>query len=104
MPELNPVTQAMRPPPRLTDEERDRARDLRCNYHLSFGEIARRLKKPKEAVCRALMTLRMPNEGRTRINMNVDPDDATEFFRRYRAAGETVREAFHRFLVEHPAT
>ena len=98
--ELNPRTQALRPSSHLNSEETEIARSLRRNQNLSFGTIARRLGKPKEAVCRALMTLRTPNEGRTRASLNVEIEDA-EFIKAFCRDGESIREAFSRFLREH---
>ena len=95
----NPHTQALRPPTYLTEEEERQARKLRCELNLSFGEIAERLGKPKEAVCRALMKLRTPNSERTRASLNVELEDA-EFIKAYCRNGESVREGFSRFLRE----
>ena len=96
----NPNTEALRPPTYLTEDEERLARKLRCEFSLSFGQIAKRLGKPKEAVCRALMKLRTPNFERTRAALNVELEDA-EFIKAYCRNGESVREGFSRFLREH---
>ena len=80
-------------------EER-RARELRRDFNLSFGDVAIRMGKPKEAVCRALMKLRTPSPRRTRASLNVELEDA-EFIKAYCWNGESVREGFSRFLREH---
>ena len=96
--DISPLTEALRPPVRMPPAQCKAARRLRrCDWKAE--DIAVEFNAPINEVDKALATLRTPNPGATRANLNVTTA-AHEFVVREGDAGESVWSVVDRMFIE----